>query len=304
MKSFTTIFFLSFLQFFPNYTFSQEPLEMPLYGSQSIPNSIPGENREKTEINEWKVSFTTETSVPTLTLYAPEAPNGIAVVICPGGGYFGTAGDHEGKQVAEALRALGVTAFVLKYRIPDDRYCIDKSLAPLQDAQQAIRLVRKNAAEWKINPEKIGIMGFSAGGHLAASTATHFSFQADKTNADITSTRPDFAILIYPVISLTDSLGHEGSRVRLLGAKPSAEQICFFSNELQVTPQTPPVFLLHTQDDFVKVENSLQYFEACLRNGVSAEMHIFPKGGHGYGLKYPQGEGSWVGLLEEWLKQL
>ncbi len=276
-----TLFFLTF----SCSAFSQTPLEIPLYGDQPIPNSKPAENLEKTEINEWGVSFTTETSEPTLRIFLPETPNGSAVVICPGGAYIGTAGSHEGDEVAMALSGFGIAAFVLKYRLPDDRYCLDKSLAPLQDAQQAMRLVRNRAAEWKISPEKIGIMGFSAGGHLAAATATHFDFRADASSKDFTSTRPDFVALIYPVISFSDSLTHIFSRQRLLGEHPSEEQIRFFSNELQVTAQSPPAFLIHMQDDdAVPVENAIAYYQACLRNKVKAEMHLYPEGGHGFGL--------------------
>lgn len=270
-----------------------------------IPNSKPAENLEKTEVNQWGVSFTTATSIPTITPYIPDQPNGKAVIICPGGGYFGTAGDHEGKQVAKALNAAGITAFVLKYRIPEDRYCIDKSLAPLQDAQQAIRLVRKNAAAWNIRPDRIGILGFSAGGHLAATAATHFTASADPSERDTTSVRPDFAVLIYPVISFSDSIGHLGSRTALLGEHPGKEQIRFFSNELQVTPQTPPTFLVHAEDDtVVPVSNSTTFYRACLQNKVPVEMHLYPKGGHGFGLNNPTAGEQWINLLTGWIKRL
>lgn len=283
---------------------AQIPTELPLYPA-AIPNSKPAENLEKTEMNQWGVSFTTATSVPTITPYLPENPNGIAVVICPGGGYVGTAGDHEGKQVAEVLKAAGITAFVLKYRIPDERWCLDKSLAPLQDAQQAIRMVRKNAVKWKIHPGKIGILGFSAGGHLAATAATHFNVKADATEQDTSSMRPDFVALIYAVVSFADSIGHTGSREKLLGKNPNAEQTRLFSNELQVTEQSPPAFLIHAGDDAtVKVENSLEYYRACLRHGVPAEMHLYPKGGHGFGLNNPTTDDRWVERLFNWLRRL
>jgi acetyl esterase/lipase len=281
---------------------AQDWQAIPLYGDRPIPNSLPAENREKTAINDWGVAFTTEISVPELLYFPPQKNSGMAVVICPGGGYSGTATDHEGIQVAKAFQQAGISAFVLKYRIPDERYCVDKSLAPLQDAQQALRLIRQQAGTWQIRPDKIGILGFSAGGHLAATAATHFNFKADAIQEDSTSARPDFAILIYPVVSFTDSLGHGGSRARLLGEAPSRDQIRFFSNELQVDQQAPPAFLLHTQDDFVKVGNSLAYYQACLAKGVPAEMHLFPRGGHGYGLRHPAGEGSWFGLLLNWLE--
>lgn len=282
--------------------FAQFPETIPLYGDQPIPNSKPSENREKTEVNDWKVAFTTETSVPTLTLYRPSQPNGTAMIICPGGGYSGTATDHEGAQVAKALAKEGITAFVLRYRIPSDRYCLDKSLAPLQDAQQAIRLVRQRAAAWQIMPNKICIMGFSAGGHLAATAATHFDQMADPTCTDTTSVRPDFVALIYPVVSFRDGIGHDGSRDNLLGKTPTLQQVAHFSNELRVTPQSPPAFLVHAQDDWVKIENSLLFYEACLRNGVPAEAHFWSKGGHGFGMVNPVNKESWVPWLVGWLK--
>jgi acetyl esterase/lipase len=287
---------------FSTQIFGQMPVEMPLYAG-AIPNSKPAENLEKTEINQWGVSFTTATSVPTLTHYASPNPNGIAVVICPGGGYFGTAGDHEGKQVAEALNAAGVTVFVLKYRVPSDRYCVDKCLAPLQDAQQAIRTVRKNATTWGLNPSRIGILGFSAGGHLAATAATHFRTSADASARDTTSVRPDFVALIYAVVSLSDSLGHLGSRTALLGESPDAGRIYLFSNELQVTPDAPPAFLVHaSDDDAVPVGNSIAYYQACLRHGVPAEMHLYAGGGHGFGLRNPTTHDLWMERLLNWLR--
>jgi acetyl esterase/lipase len=226
------------------------------------------------------------------------------MIVCPGGGYSGTAGDHEGLQVAKALSEAGITAFVLKYRIPSDRYCVDKSLAPLQDAQQAIRLVRQRAAEWGINPSKIGIMGFSAGGHLAATAATHFYQNADPTCTDKTSVRPDFVALIYPVVSFRDGIGHDGSKTNLIGKEASLEQVAQYSNELRVTPQSPPAFLVHAQDDWVKIENSLLYQEACIRNGVPVEAHYWGKGGHGFGLVNPVNGEGWMGWLVRWVEGL
>jgi acetyl esterase/lipase len=271
----------------------------------SIPNAKQAENREKTEVNQSGVSFTVETSIPTLTRYSPAEPNGTAVIICPGGGYMGTAGDHEGVQVAEVLNEFGITAFVLKYRLPDDRTCVDKSLAPLQDAQQAIRMVRSHAAEWNINPHRIGIMGFSAGGHLASTAATHFHSRADLTCTDTTSVRPDFVALIYPVISFSDKLTHGGSRERLLGPHPGVDQIRLYSNELQVTPTAPPAFLVHAGDDgTVPVGNSIAYYEACLRNQVPAEMHLYPAGGHGFGLHNPKVKDEWLERMVLWLQTL
>lgn len=297
MKKLCTI---AIIQFFAvNLLISQE---FPLY-TGPIPNSKPSENLEKTAINQWGTVFTTETSIPTLTCYTPNYPNGQAVIICPGGGYSGTAVDKEGKFVALSFANQGITAFVLKYRMPLERTCVDPSLAPLQDAQQAIRIVRKGAAHWGIDPNKIGIMGFSAGGHLASTAATHFNFKADASNSDTTSVRPDFAILIYPVISFSDSLAHGGSRKNLIGAAPSAQQIDFFSNEKQVTKDCPPAFLVHAQDDgAVPVGNSVAYFMACTRVGVLAEMHLYPKGGHGFGMHNPTTSDEWMERLYNFLK--
>lgn len=282
----------------------QAQRSLPLYGTDPIPNSKPAENREKSEVNDWKVEFTTETSEPTLTIFKPAKPSGAAMIICPGGGYSGTATDHEGTQIAKALNDAGITAFVLRYRIPSDRYCVDKSLAPLQDAQQAIRLVRQRAAEWQIKPNKIGIMGFSAGGHLAATAATHFDFLADAKCGDTTSVRPDFVALVYPVVSFRDGVGHDGSKENLIGKEASLQQVAFFSNELRVTPQSPPAFLVHAQDDWVKMENSILFYEACLRNGVPAEAHFWAKGGHGFGLKNLVNGQEWMPWLVEWVKGL
>jgi acetyl esterase/lipase len=283
---------------------AQNNAPFPLYEGK-IPNSIPSENREKTAINEWKIPFTTETSEPTLQAFFPEKPNGQAIVICPGGAYVGAAGLHEGTEVAEYLTKKGITAFVLKYRIPDDRYCYDKRLAPLQDAQQALRTVRKNAIKWNINTRKVGIMGFSAGGHLAATASTQFEQLADFTLQDTTSIRPDFSVLIYAVISFQDSLTHAYSRERLLGLEVDKAHKDLYSNELQVNKRTPPCFLVHAQDDdAVLVDNSIEYYQACTKHKVKAEMHLFPNGGHGFGMVNPTTKVSWMELLLAFLDKI
>jgi acetyl esterase/lipase len=283
---------------------AQNGIERPLY-ERRIPNSRSAPDPEKVDKRPNGTRFILWTALPTLTVFVPEKHNGQAVVICPGGGYRGTAIDHEGLDVAKALNANGIAAFVLKYRTPNDTTNIDKSLVPLQDAQEAIRYVRKNAAQYNINPAKIGIMGFSAGGHLAATAATHFDKNADHEVPDTTSVRPDFAILIYPVISFSDSLTHGGSRQNLLGKKPSEAYKILYSNELQVSPQSPPAFLVHSQDDkTVKVENSVAYYLACQRNGVLAEMHLYPKGGHGFGMDNKTTSDKWFDRLVNWLKTL
>ncbi|MBI1226666.1 MAG: alpha/beta hydrolase fold domain-containing protein [Bacteroidetes bacterium] len=243
------------------------------------------------------------TAIPTLTVFLPKNPNGKAVVICPGGGYARTAFDKEGVLVAQSLNEDSITAFVLKYRIPQDLTNVDKSLAPLQDAQQAIRFARKNAAKYRLNPNKIGIMGFSAGGHLAASAATRFRKMADANELDTTSVRPDFVMLIYPVISFTEELAHKGSRKNLIGENPTQADILLCSPEMNVTADSPPTFLVHAADDqTVAVGNSLAYYEACVKNGVGAEMHLYPKGGHGFGLFNPKTPDVWMERLKNWLR--
>ena len=276
---------------------------MALY-KDVVPNNKLASNKENV-ITKDNVTRIAKVSVPTITIYKPVKPNGRAVIICPGGGYAILAFDKEGTKVAEELNRWGITAFVLKYRLPDDTANIDKSLAPLQDAQQAIRLIRQNAKRWGINSNQIGIMGFSAGGHVAATAATHFTFIADKNNVDTTSVRPDFAVLIYPVISFDSSITHKGSRYNLVGKNADANQINFFSADMQVSKETPPSFLIHAGDDAsVPVENTLRYYEACIKNKVSVEMHLYQKGGHGFGLNNKTTDDSWMDRLKNWLGKL
>jgi acetyl esterase/lipase len=240
---------------------------------------------------------------PTLTVFvpAPGTANGTSVVICPGGGYTRLSIDTEGYDVAKRLNEMGVTAFVLKYRLPNDASQPDKTIAPLLDAQQALRLVRQQAAKYKLNPERIGIMGFSAGGHLAASAGTQFSRPVG-ANPGPVSVRPAFMVLMYGVLSFSDSLRHPGSRDNLLGKTPTAAQVRQYSNELQVTAQTPPTFLVHAQDDqTVPVQNSIVFYQACLRHNVPAEMHLYPKGGHGFGLNNKTTKDDWSERLKNWL---
>jgi len=241
---------------------------------------------------------------PSITLYlAPkEKANGTAVVVCPGGGYGFLADDHEGRQIGEWLNNIGVSAFILKYRIAP-RY---HHPAPMQDVQRAIRIVRSRAQEWGVAPDRIGVWGFSAGGHLASTAATHFD-PGDPNAADPidrVSCRPDFAILCYPVITLTEPYTHRGSRDNLLGPNPDPKLVELLSNERHVTDQTPPTFLFHTDADTgVPAENSLMFYQALRKAGVPAEMHIFQTGPHGVGLA--QGDPAlsvWPRLLENWLR--
>jgi acetyl esterase/lipase len=286
-----------------NHTSAQTIEEIPLYKGV-VPNSIKTNVQETTiYVNGTRRIY--DVILPTLTRYSPATPNGLSIIICPGGSYTRLSIDNEGVFVAKALNEFGITAFVLKYRLPNDTIMIDKTIGPLQDAQQAIRIVRQNAALWGLNEKKVGIMGFSAGGHVASSAATHFNFIADASVKDTTSIQPDFAILIYPVISFNDSTGHRGSRNNLLGKKPSVEKIKFFSNELQVIKNTPPVFIVHAEDDpTVPVENSISFYSACKKNNVPAEMHLYPKGGHGFGLDNITTKDKWMDRLLNWLNAL
>ena len=236
---------------------------------------------------------------PTLEIYLPEKgkETGAAVVICPGGGYSVVVYQGEGVSNAKELANNGIAAFVLKYRLPVDAIMTDKSTGPLQDAQQAIKLVRENAPNWNVNPAKIGIMGFSAGGHLASTVATHFE-KALIDNPKGTSLRPDFQVVVYPVITMQQALTHRDSRKQLLGEQPSQQLVDLFSNELQVKENTPPTYITHAADDnVVDVDNSINYFEALRRHKVPVEMHIYPKGGHGFIF----GRRAWMTSLLEWI---
>jgi len=238
---------------------------------------------------------------PNLTLYKPEKQNGCAVVVCPGGGYGGLAVDHEGKQIGAWFNEFGVTAFVLRYRHAPYRHPI-----PLNDLQRAIRTVRAQADEFGIDPKRVGIMGFSAGGHLCSTAVTHFDAGDSNSEDPIEqqSSRPDFGILCYPVITLTEDFMHRGSRNNLLGNDPDPKLVQHLSNELQVTKATPPVFLFHTYEDTaVPPQNSLVFFMAMKEHGVPGELHLYEKGRHGVGLaKNIEGTKNWPRQLHDWLK--
>lgn len=276
--------------------------QIPLYVGE-IPNSRKTTNEEIVSESETWGTLIRNVSIPTLAVYLlPESTsNTTAIIICPGGGYHTQLSTREGSDVAKALNEVGISAFVLKYRLPSDKTMISKSIGPLQDAQQAIRIVRQNAQKWNLNPRRIGIMGFSAGGHLAATAGTHFD-SALVRNSDQVNIRPDFMILINPVISFTDSIGHIGSRNFLIGPDPIAGMIRYFSNELHITESTPPTFLVHSgADTVVPVENSLAFYEGLRRNKVPAELHIYAKGEHGF-LTSPSYE-EWFGRLVYWMKE-
>jgi len=246
-----------------------------------------------------------EDDQPTITVYRPWGHNlsGTAVIVVPGGSYGFLASNHEGRQVANWFNALGITAFVLKYRLgPRYHHPIE-----LGDAQRAIRLVRSRAREFEISPDRIGMMGFSAGGHLASTAATHFDSgnPAAADPIDRAGSRPDFVILGYPVITLETPYVHAGSARNLLGDNPDPKLVEELSNERQVTPQTPPTFLFATSDDdVVPVENSVSFYVALHKAGVPAELHVFEKGPHGVGLALGNPAlGEWPTLLANWLRQ-
>ena len=242
--------------------------------------------------------------IPTLTVYLPRVmvPNTPAVIVCPGGAYVGLAANHEGRQVANYFNSLGAAAFVLRYRLgPRYHHPIE-----LGDAQRALRTLRARASEWRLDPARIGIMGFSAGGHLAMSASTHFdSGDAQAADAiDRASSRPDFVILGYPVISLTEAWTHQGSRTNLLGANPDPALTKSLSGENAVTSETPPTFIFQTNaDTTVPAENSVYYYLALRKARVAAEMHIFENGPHGVGLANDDAALSeWSKLMANWLR--
>ena len=274
----------------------------PLYPG-AVPNAKPSGLREITAKLPNGGTSIANVVQPTLTAFlpAPGVANGTAVIICPGGGYEILSITGEGSDVAKRLNELGITAFVLKYRLPNDQSQPDKSIAPLLDAQQALRMVRQLAPKYNLNPERIGLMGFSAGGHLAATAGTRFA-QPVGDNPGPASVRPAFLVLLYPVISFTDSLMHKGSRDNLVGATASPAQVQLYSNELQVTAQTPPTFLVHAEDDtVVPVQNSLVFYQALRRHNVPAEMHLYPQGGHGFGMNNKTTKDQWIERLQNWL---
>ena len=274
--------------------------------TDSAPGSIKNETWfEKSTITNELVSRYEKVTDPSITIFLPpaEKATGTVVLICPGGGYGVLAFDHEGLAIAKWLNDNGIAGIILKYRLPSDLIMKDKSVGPLQDAQEAIRVIRRNAASWKINPRKVGVIGFSAGGHLASTLSTHYAEKAYVVK-DTTSARPDFSLLIYPVITFDSSFTHIGSRNNLIGNNPTAEAIRRFSNELQITDKTPPAFLVHSADDkTVPVKNSIVYFEGLVKNNIQAELHVFQKGGHGYGLSIGKGtQSSWPDLCIKWMK--
>jgi acetyl esterase/lipase len=282
---------------FHSLLFSQNVI--PLY-SGDIPNAkkTPADYLEQRDAR----GFILNVSVPTLTTFFPEKANGTAVIIAPSGGY--EVWVDEGEEMAHAFNKVGVTAFVLKYRLPSDKIMIDKTIGPLQDAQMAIMTLRKRAAEWKIDPHKIGFVGMSAGGHIASTAGTHFDNPVIENKEKI-SLRPDFMILLYPVISLDPEMVKKTKTANtLLGEKPSERQINFFSNEKHVTSETPPTWLIHAgDDDHVSARHSLVFYDALLKANVKSEIHILSTGGHGFSLDHPTKKDKWMDWCTDWLHE-
>jgi acetyl esterase/lipase len=301
MKKVLFLFFI-FLSFSAAQNFT-----LPLW-IDAIPNyqhTDEMEIRDTTDIV--KISYVQQ---PAIDVYLPAKKNatGQAVIICPGGGYWILAYDWEGSDIAKWLNSKGVAAIVLKYRLPVSKSNIIRHESPLLDAKRAMRLVRFHAQTWQIKPDKIGIMGFSAGGHLASTLGTHFD-PGDSTAQDpieALSSRPDFMILVYPVITFCQPFMHRGSRNSLLGEAADTVMVTYFSNELQVKENTPPTFLVHAgDDDGVPVENSLVFYQALRAKKIPAEMHIYPEGGHGFSLaigKYYLD--TWTDRCIDWLQRL
>ncbi len=282
------------------FSFSQTII--PLYLGE-IPNSkVDNSVKEKSEIKN-NIILISNVKEPTLSVYLPAVgkSNGSAVIICPGGGYWALAAGHEGVDVAKKFNEIGVAAFVLKYRLPNEKIMVTPEIGPLQDAQRAIQIVREKAKEWNINSNRIGIMGFSAGGHLASTAGTHFekSYIDNKSNINL---RPDFMILIYPVISSELDIIHNGSHEKLLGKGASIEKYKEYSNELHVNDKTPPTFLVHASDDEgVKPANSIVFYEALSKFKIAAEMHIYQAGGHGFGMNNTTTKDRWMERLKNWM---
>ena len=289
------------------FTVAQAASTYPLWEG-SPPNHQDSDLQEETVVS--NILRISKVQDPSIEVFLPSNrdANGQAVIICPGGGYGILAYDWEGTQTAKWLNTIGIAGIVLKYRLPEDASNVVPHLTPLMDAHRALRIVRHRAEEWNIDPDQVGIMGFSAGGHLASTAATHFD--AGEPDApdpiDRLSSRPDFAILMYPVVSFVTHSAHSGSRRNLLGEQDSPELRAHYSAELNVTTETPPTLFIHSADDkSVPVQNSLDLYQALLANDVPTEMHLYPYGGHGFGLAIGQGYlSTWPDRAADWLASL
>lgn len=289
-----------------NQMFAQN-FKLPLW-ENNIPNYIG--NKVVDEIDTLDFIVVRKVDKPEITVYLPSKKNstGEAVVICPGGGYNVLAYDWEGADIAKWLNSKGIAAIVLKYRLPHTANNIEGRLSPFLDLQRAIRLTRFNAEKWNINKNKVGVMGFSAGGHLASTLGTHFGEKNIFTTDDIDSIscRPDFMVLMYPVITFKEPYLHMGSRHFLIGDSPDSSLINYYSNELHVDKNTPPTFLALAGDDkSVPVQNSIMFYEKLHENSVPAEMHIYPEGGHGFSLAHGKGYlETWTDRCIDWIRSL
>jgi acetyl esterase/lipase len=284
---------------------SAQNYRIPLW-EKDIPNFIASDEKETRDTT--GIVRISKVQNPDIEVYLPSKQNatGDAVIICPGGGYWILAYDWEGSDIAKYFNSKGIAGIVLKYRLPTSASNIEPHKSPLLDAQRAMRLVRFNASAWNIKPDRIGIMGFSAGGHLASTLSTHFDSGNSEANdpVDRLSCRPDFSILMYPVISFTSNF-HSGSKEALIGKNPDPELVRYYSNELQVSANTPPAILIHSSDDkAVPVENSLAYFAALRKNNIPASIHIYPYGGHGFSLAIGKGYlSTWPDKVVEWINE-
>jgi len=271
-----------------------------------VPNSKANQVVERSHSENDGIVRIAGVTNPELIAFFPEQEKNIgkAAIIFPGGGYSILAIDHEGYAVAKRLAEKGITAFVVKYRLPSDETMKDKSIGPLQDAQRAIQLVRGRAAEWGIDKHQIGIIGFSAGGHLASTLGTHFE-NAQVPNPDHISFRPDFMALLYPVITMENEVTHLGSRKNLLGANPSEKQIAEFSNEKHIQANTPPAFLVHAKDDkTVPITNSERFRDSLVQHHVPVKLITYNHGGHGFGLNNKTTDDQWFDHFIQWLKTI
>ncbi len=274
-----------------------QDLKLPVW-QEEIPGYIPTDLKEIREVGEWGVPVANQISKPTLEVYFPAQKNGAAILICPGGGYEFLAYQHEGKEIAEWLNEHGITAIVIFNRLPDARMMDNPTEAPSLDAMQAMRVIRENADSWDIDPRRVGVIGFSAGGHLAATLSTLYTDPI---------VRPDFTMLIYPVITMDTSFTNMYSRENLLGKDPTEKLVELYSIEQQVSEKTPPAFLVTTADDNpVPAKNALSYYQALLENNIlSSELFSGQNGGHGYGLakKETSNISQWPNLCIGWLTQ-
>jgi acetyl esterase/lipase len=275
---------------------------LPLY--DIIPNDQGKQNIESEKI-EGSILIVRNVSVPTYQYFRVKNDNikRPCVIICPGGGYGILAASHEGTDVAQYFNSIGINAIVLKYRLPNDYNQLDKSIAPLQDVQQVFYLARLNGDKWGIDKTKIGVMGFSAGGHLAATMSSHYN-DVKIINEEKINLRPNFQILIYPVITFKD-FGHQGSTEQLIGKNASVEVVNYFSNELQVDQNTPPAFMVHAKDDeAVPVKNTLEYEKALKLQDIPVEVVLFEKGGHGFGMNNSNSDKQWPPSLKDWFVKM